>query len=374
MNASRMHLVIKIGTAALSGSDGAPDEALLDALAAQIAALKKAGHYVILVSSGAVGVGRSLAKNFHASEPGGKSTLKSCDEVATRQILAALGQAQLMTIYQAKLAPHGIAAAQILLTKQDFRTRDHHKHMAHLFGALAKQAHILPIINENDSVTANELMFSDNDELAGLLAAMIGADRLIILSHIAGVYDRAPDEPGARVIPLIDWQAKKGVPGEVKGKSSSGRGGMQSKLGIARKMASLGIRTHIASAREDSIIARLLADEPVGTAVAPRPDKRNAVKRWLASETALAPASVTANECLAAKMRDGSQAISLLPVGLTGVQGEFGKGDLVKVVDDAGNTLALGVARYNDDALRRALGKKQQPVFIHYDQLHRVGE
>lgn len=364
MNKTKPSLVIKIGTAALAGREGAPDGELLGRLINEVAALKKLRHHVVLVSSGAVGTGRALNKKHGA--------LRQCDEVAERQILAALGQAQLMTLYQNLLAPHGLAAAQILLTKQDFRTRGHHKHMTHLFRALEQQPHILPIVNENDSVTVDELMFTDNDELAGLLAGMINAERLIILSHIRGVYDRPPDEPGAAVIPLIDWNSKKDLPADIRGKSSSGRGGMTSKLGIARKMSDMGIRTHIASARESDVITRILKNDPVGTAVAPLPGRRNAVKRWLATETHLAPAAVTANACLAEKMRDPLQAISLLPVGLTDIQGAFGKGDLVKVLDEKGRTLALGVARYDAATLRKALGKKQQPVFIHYDQLHRV--
>jgi glutamate 5-kinase len=201
---------------------------------------------------------------------------------------------------------------------------------------------------------------------------MINADRLIILSHVAGVYDRSPSEKGAVVIPHIDWRTKEGLPTDTKGKSKGGRGGMSSKLGIARKMAALGIVTNIASAREENVITRIMSGETVGTTSVPLPGKRNAVRRWLASETGIASASVTANECLAALMRDAGQSISLLPVGLTKVNGDFTKGDLIKVIDDKGKTLALGIARYDADLLRRALGKKQQPVFIHYDQLHRV--
>jgi glutamate 5-kinase len=134
----------------------------------------------------------------------------------------------------------------------------------------------------------------------------------------------------------------------------------------------LGIRTHIASAREKNIITRILGDEEIGTTIAPMPGKRNAVKRWLASEINLATASVTANANLANIIRNKDQTASLLPVGLTAVRGTFDKGDLVQVMDETGEMLALGVARYDASTLRKVLGKKQQPVFIHYDQLHRV--
>jgi len=358
------NLVIKIGTAALGGSDGMPNAKLLEGLVAELATLKQAGHQVILVSSGAMGTGRALVKK--------NKPLQHCDAVVERQILASLGQARLITLYQDLLTKHGLLAAQVLLTKQDFRSRAHHKYMTNLFAGMQKQPHVLPIVNENDSVTVDELMFTDNDELAGLLAGMVNADRLIILSHVGGVYDRAPDEKGATIISLIDWVKKKGVPGDVRGKSKTGRGGMSSKLAVAKKMAALGIRTHIASASEAKVIARLLRDEAIGTTVMPLPGKRNAVKRWLASEVNKAPATVTANACLADMMRKPDQALSLLPVGLTKISGLFGKGDLVQIIDEKGKALAIGVARYDAAALRQALGKKQQPVFIHYDQLHRV--
>lgn len=365
MKKTKLNLIIKIGTAALGAADGMPDSERLGRLISEIVNLKKDGHNIILVSSGAVGTGRALTKK-------GKQPILHCEPVVERQILASLGQAKLMSFYQDLLTPHNILASQVLLTKQDFRTRGHTKHMLALFAALQKQPNILPIVNENDSVTIDELMFTDNDELAGLLAAIINADRLIILSHIEGVYDRPPDEEGAQVIPLIDWKKNKGVPESTKGKSQTGRGGMSSKLSMARKMADLGIYTHIAAAGEPNIIARILNNENVGTTIHPLPGKRNAVKRWIASEVNQIPASVTANKCLADMILKPGQAISLLPIGLTKISGNFSKGDLVKIVDEKGKTLALGVARYDATLLRQSLGKKQQPVFIHYDQLHLV--
>ncbi len=357
-------LVIKIGTAALGAADGMPDATLLGGLVDEIVALKQAGHQVILVSSGAVGTGRALIKKNHP--------LQHCDTVTERQILASLGQARLMTLYQELLTPHQLLASQILLTKQDFRTRAHHKTIGHLFASLRQQPHILPIINENDCVTVDELMFTDNDELAGLLAAMMQADRLIILSHIAGVYDRPPDEEGSRIIPIIDFATKTGIPEATKGKSTSGRGGMASKLGMARKLASMGIKAHIAAARTPNVIASLLKNEAIGTTILPMATKRNAVKRWLGSEVHNVRADITANTCLAEMIRKPDAAISILPVGLTKIRGNFEKGDLVQLLDENGEALALGVAKYDATSLRSSLGKKNQPVFIHYDQLHRL--
>jgi glutamate 5-kinase len=358
-----------------------PDARLLGGLVAEIAALKKDGHQVILVSSGAVGTGRAMMKQAQSrlrpssaervsGAQSSRAFLQNCDTVAERQILASLGQARLVALYQELLTPHDILASQILLTKQDFRSQDHHRHMSHLFAALRQQSRLLPIVNENDCVTVDELMFTDNDELAGLLAAMMNADRLIILSHIAGVYDRPPDEEGAAIIPLINFATKTGLPSATRGKSATGRGGMVSKLGMARKLATLGIRVHVAAAREPNILVRLLRDESIGTTVAPMKVKRNAVKRWLASEVSNARASVTANECLVEMMRKPGAALSLLPVGLTKISGDFDKGDLVRIIDETGRDIAIGVARYGASDLRPTLGKKNKPVFIHYDQLH----
>ena len=148
---------------------------------------------------------------------------------------------------------------------------------------------------------------------------------------------------------------------------------MASKLGMARKMATLGIQTHVAAARDANIITRLLRDEAVGTTVKPMPVKRNAVKRWLASEVHNIRANITANDCLVKMMHEPSgSAFSILPVGLTAISGPFDKGDLVQLVDEKGQALALGVAKYDAATLRPILEKKNQPVFIHYDQLHRL--
>lgn len=265
MARSKLNIVVKIGTLALSGADGAPDAALLGCLAGEIAALKKAGHNILLVTSGAIGSARALLRK--------NRPLRQCNEIAEKQILASIGQPHLITLYQKLLAPHGLIASQILLTRQDFHSHLHHYNIIRLLTALHRQPHILPIINENDSVTVEELKdlrFTDNDELAGLLASLVKADRLIILSHIKGVYDRPPDQKGAKIIPFIDFANGKNTPKSTKGKSAGGRGGMQSKLGTARRMAALGMGVHIASAREKKVLARILKGEKIGTAIVNR--------------------------------------------------------------------------------------------------------
>ncbi len=359
--------VIKVGTQTLTTPAGLLDVSLLADLIAQIVTLKQQGHFVVLVSSGAVSTGRSLLAN--------RSPLQTNNVINEKQILAAIGQTYLMQAYQKILDRHAMQSAQILLTKQDFITRHHYQNIAHLFESLRQQAFILPIVNENDSVAIQELMFTDNDELAGLLAAQLSADRLILLTNVDGVYDRAPSQPDASIIPVID-PANKNMPSLTAEKSALGRGGMQSKLTTARKMSGLGITTHIANGRTPHIMTRLVNDEAVGTTILPQ-RKKSSVKRWLAitpqtQDHGLMTPNVTANVCLAEQLRDPDKTLSILPVGIIGVTGEFTKGDRVHVLSEDLELLAIGLARYDSATLISRLGQQKQPVFLHTDTLYRT--
>jgi glutamate 5-kinase len=356
-------LVIKIGTQALTTTSGALDRAMLASLSKQVSALKDQGHFVVLVSSGAVGAGRQLL--------GGK-TLP--DPVTTKQVAASLGQAQLIQTWQAECAPYGLTAAQVLLTRQDFQTRSHYLNIQRLFDAYRVLPKILPIVNENDSVAIQELMFTDNDELASLVAMQLQADRVMILSSVPGVYDGDPSQPDAKIIPVLDPDGKRGmaIPSVSQSKTATGRGGMVSKLASSRKLARVGITTHIADAREDNVLARLLADERLGTTIlAAR--KAGPIKRYLASGQGKLSGAITANACLAEQLRDPDRILSILPIGLTAIDGAFEKGDLVAVHDEQGERLAVGVAKYGDKVLRGYLGQPRMPVFLHYDSLLREG-
>jgi glutamate 5-kinase len=364
-------LIIKIGTQTLTKKNGTLNLPLMRDLVQQIVTLKKQGHRVILVSSGAVGTGRALvAKN---------PLKKIADPVNEKQILAAIGQAHLIQTYQKMLDKHGITAAQILLTKQDFVTKHHYQNIEHLFQSLRSQDKILPIVNENDSVAIQELMFTDNDELAGLLAAQLAADRLIILTNVDGVYDRVPSEIGAEIIPVMDPQGKKGAPfpSVSTEKSMAGRGGMLSKVNTARRMSNVGITMHIAAGYEPNIMVRLVQGETIGTTILPH-KKISSVKRWLAAAPnerhQQAVAHVIANKTLADKLRDPDHVLSILPVGLIGIRGQFAKHDRVHVVDEKGHILAVGLARYDDATLKDRLGQQKQPVFLHTDTLYRTYE
>ena len=230
------------------------------------------------------------------------------------------------------------------------------------------QKNIIAIINENDSVAIEELMFTDNDELSGLIAAQINADKLIILSNVEGVYTDHPSNPDAKLIPIID-PAQRDWPKVSPIKSNQGRGGMISKLGTARKVSDLGITTHIASIKQPHVIERIVRNEKIGTMILPRKKKSN-IKRWLAFNMSKQTGSITIKTSLHEILQENKQVISLLPVGIEACRGDFKKGDFVDILGENGATVGVGIAKYDADKLRAYLGLKNKPEFIHYDYLH----
>lgn len=353
-------IVIKVGTQAILAGDGAPLGQVLDNLTAQIAALIKGGQQVALVSSGAVGSGRHAARQLLQREYG-KTT-------GEKQLLAALGQHELMHTYSRLFAPHGIAVAQLLLTKQDFHTRQHYLNIARLLREVTAQKNILPIINENDSVSIEELMFTDNDELSGLIAAQMNADKLIILTSVDGVYSGHPDDPASKKIDVIDPR-KDAWPEAHTSKTAQGRGGMATKLGTARRMSDLGITTHIASLKTDKVITRIAAGDTPGTTILPRA-RKSSLKKWMAFTAGAKGGQITVNAKLNDLLQSGTRAMSLLPVGIERVSGEFMKGDLIDILAPDGEKIGIGIARYGADRLREYIGQKGKPEIVHYDHLH----
>lgn len=354
-----MKIVIKVGTQSILASDGTPFEPIMQSLVDQIATLQKAGHHVVLVSSGAVASGRKVARELLGRHYG--------SSIGEKQVLASLGQPQLIQIYAAMFRSHNMLASQLLLTKQDFQTRQHYLNIARLLREILDHKNIIPIINENDSVAIEELMFTDNDELAGLIAAQINADKLIILSNVKGVYSGHPSEPDSVLIEQIspdkDWPTVSAT------KSAQGRGGMISKLGTARKMSGLGITTHIASIDESAVISRLIAGEQIGTIVTPS-KRKSSLKKWIAYSHSKETGSISVNPCLENILKENKRVLSILPVGIEAFTGEFKKGDLVEILNSEGRALGLGLAKYDANKLSDYLGKKDRPEFIHYDHLH----
>lgn len=354
-----MKIVIKVGTQAILSPTGEILENILSSIVEQIIVLQQQGHHVVLVSSGAVGSGRRIAREVLSREYG--------QSIAEKQVLASLGQPELMNSYSTMFRQHKVLAAQLLLTKQDFQSRQHYLNIARILREILAQSNIVPIVNENDSVAVEELMFTDNDELAGLIAAQIDADKLIILTSVKGVYDNHPDDPKAKVIPIINPDDKWIKVSSVK--SSHGRGGMVSKLSTARKMSELGITTHIAHVNEQDVILQLINQAPLGTTILPFKKKSN-IKRWMAFNYAKNPAKIYINSCLLKLIIEPSKILSILPVGIEKYSGEFEKGDLIDILSANGEKIGVGLAKYGSEKLKEYLGQNDKPIFIHYDHLY----
>jgi glutamate 5-kinase len=354
-----MKIVIKVGTQSILSDNGQPQLSILQELVKQIVFLQHCGHHVILVSSGAVGSGRKLMSDF--------LKMDKLNSVGQKQLLASLGQPELMRLYAELFKTHRIMVSQLLLSKYDFQSRQHYLNISRLLHELLKYNDIIPIINENDTVAIDELVFTDNDELAGLIAAQINADKLIVLTNVDGVYTSHPSDPGAKLISVIDpnqhWPTISGS------KSSLGRGGMLSKLNTAKNMAGLGISTTIANIATSSVIIEIMENKPVGTTVLALKKKSN-IKRWIAFNSDKKMGSISINKNLYQLLLDNHHVLSLLPVGIDTFTGEFQKGDLVEIKNPDQQEIGIGIARYDWKRLSEYLGKKNKPAFIHYDHLH----
>src|SRR5690606_9263572 len=226
---SYKRLVVKIGSNVLTKENGLPDLERIESLVVQLSEIKKQAKEVIVVSSGAVASGRSLIK-----------ISKKLDDVTSRQLLSSIGQVKLINTYSDLFAKQGLLCSQVLVTKEDFRDRLHYLNMKNCFEGLL-QHNVIPIVNENDVISVTELMFTDNDELAGLIASMLNADALIILSNVDGIYNGDPRDTVSEVIKEVDYTASAGLKSFITtGKSQFGRGGMMTKSSMAMKIAQLG--------------------------------------------------------------------------------------------------------------------------------------
>ncbi|NJC26093.1 glutamate 5-kinase [Neolewinella antarctica] len=248
-------VIIKVGTNVLTRPDGRLDVTNISHLVDQIAGLKARGISLVLISSGAVGAGRELL-----------TVDDSFGDVARRQVLSAIGQVRLMELYRQLFAGHDLLCAQVLATKGDFRAGLHYDNLHNCFRALL-QDQIVPVVNENDVIAVTELMFTDNDELAGQVAKMLAVDALVILSSVDGLYDGPPGESGSHLIREVA-AGDQSVLGFVQEKKTSfGRGGMATKLRIAAQTAKAGIPVLLGNGRRRNILTGLGRDQWPGTIV-----------------------------------------------------------------------------------------------------------
>ena len=347
-------VAIKIGSNVITQSDGSLNESRILRVVEDVAILYKQGIDVILITSGAVAAGRSLV-----------TPSKKTDIVASKQIWAAIGQVKLMSSYQFLFGKYGIQTGQLLATKESFRDRRHYLNMKNCISAMLENK-VLPIVNENDSVSINELMFTDNDELSGLISSMMDCDSLIILSNVDGVYDGIPGDNGTKLLEEIDedFEDLDKYMSEVK--SGFGRGGMITKCTIARKVALQGIDVFIANGTRDSIISDIVRqkDTPYTHFIASS-KRATGVKKWLSHSQTFAKGIVVVNEGAKDALL-GEKATSLLMVGIKKVDGFFKNGDIVRIIDEDGNIIGLGKAQFDSKKTEHHMGEKVKKPFIHY--------
>lgn len=351
-------ITVKIGSNVLTRPDGTLDVTRMSALVDQINELYKAGVEVILVSSGAVASGRSEIQ-----------TSKKLDSVDQRQLFSAVGQAKLINRYYELFREHGIPVGQVLTTKENFGTRRHYLNQKNCMTVMLANG-VIPIVNENDTISVTELMFTDNDELSGLIASMMDAQALIILSNIDGIYNGSPLEPTSCVIKEIGQGVDLSTYIQAS-KSSFGRGGMLTKTTIARKVADEGITVIIANGKRDNILVDLLQHphQTLCTRFLPSPVPASSVKKWIAHSEGFAKGEVHINE-QATQVLSSEKAVSILPIGITHIEGAFEKDDIVRIINFHGTAVGVGKANCNSDQARQEMGKHGKKAVVHYDYLY----
>lgn len=351
-------IVVKIGSNVITQANGLPDNERIAHLVDQLALVKKQGIEVILVSSGAVASGRSLIK-----------VSEKYDAVATRQLLAAIGQVKLINTYSNYFSKHHLQCAQVLVTKEDFRDRVHYLNMKNCIHILL-QNQVIPVVNENDVVSVTELMFTDNDELAGLIASMMNADALFILSNVNGIYDGDPKLETSKVIEKVSSDFTDLSNFVSTGKSQFGRGGMLTKTTIAQKTAKLGINVHICNGKAPNVLTDLLAGQIVHTHF-PAEKTKSGQKKWIAHAETAATGAVQLNNGAKQVLTSG-KATSLLPVGIIAIKSDFLKGDIIKILDEDEKLIGLGIAKYGSDKAKERIGQKNQKPLVHYDYFYAI--
>lgn len=348
--------VIKIGSNVLTTDLGSLDLEQLHHLVEQIAFLKKSGIHVVLVSSGAVASGKGLFPNPILT-----------DSISKRQLWASIGQVKLIQTYADFLAEFGLYCAQVLVTKEDFRDRTHYLNMKNCFSTLLENK-VIPVVNENDVISVTELMFTDNDELAGLVASMVNAEKLIILTNVDGVYSSNPSNSDAFVIPEIGFNSQQTLSFDSTNKSSFGRGGMLTKFSIAKKTAALGIPVQIANGKRRDVLTEIFKQHTIGTLFKAK-KTASSTKKWLAHAHSVFSGALIIDDG-AKKALFLDKPTSLLPVGVNKVEGDFKKGDIVQIKDLKGEPLGLGKTHFDSNKAKELMGQKNQKAIIHYDYLY----
>lgn len=359
-------VVVKVGSSLVTNEGRGLDEQAIGHWSQQLAALVKQGRELIMVSSGAVAEG--MKRLGWATRP---------KEVHELQAAAAVGQMGLVQMYETKLRECGVGSAQVLLTHADLADRERYLNARSTLLTLL-QLGVVPVINENDTVVNDEIKFGDNDTLGALVANLVEADALIILTDQKGLYTADPrKDSAARFVHLgragdPQLEAMAGGAG-----SGIGKGGMITKILAAKRAAGSGASTVIAWGREPRVLERLCEGEAIGTCLVAQTAKQQARKQWMADHLQLRGAVVVDDGAVGKIVGEGK---SLLPIGMTGVVGEFSRGDVIAIRDSRGNEVARGLANYASPEARlicrkssqdfeRLLGYAAEPEMIHRDNL-----
>ncbi|MDD0810387.1 glutamate 5-kinase [Curvibacter sp. RS43] len=364
--ADARRIVVKVGSSLVTNEGRGLDEAAIGEWCRQLAALVRDGREVVMVSSGAIAEGMKRL---------GWSTRPK--EVHELQAAAAVGQMGLAQMYETKLREQGLGSAQVLLTHADLADRERYLNARSTLLTLLR-LQVVPVINENDTVVNDEIKFGDNDTLGALVANLVEADALVILTDQKGLYTADPRrDPAAEFV----HEAKAGDPAleaMAGGAGSSiGRGGMITKILAAKRAAGSGASTVIAWGREPDALVRLTQGQAIGTLLVAQTAKNQARKQWMADHLQMRGA-VCVDAGAAAKLRDEGK--SLLPIGMTAVEGEFSRGDVIAIKDPSGAEIARGLANYASAEARlmcrkassefeKLLGYAAEPEMVHRDNL-----
>ncbi len=345
-NARRV--LVKVGSAVLTDEHGL-NLRVVNRLADQIAALHDRGLDVILVTSGAVAAGR---RTLLACPPCGKDVFG----MPAKQAVAAIGQSRLMHEYDEAFARYGKITAQILLTRDDFQSRQRFLNARNTLTTLLEWR-VIPIVNENDSVAVAELAFGDNDALASMVLGLVDADLFVNLTSAAGVFDANPAEnSAARCLECIEDITHLDVEAMCQGKTAVGSGGMYSKLLAAKRAAQLAVPTLIVSGKERYALEKAMSgEEDMGTWIMPEEQAIPSRKFWLAYHSK-PMGEIWVDEGAARALRDKGK--SLLPAGISRVEGRFGKGAHVRILDWQGHTIGVGVTNYAAQDLKKIMGRR----------------
>ena len=341
-------IVVKLGTSVLTGGTLALDRAHMVELARQCAELKKQGHSVVVVSSGAIAAGRE-----HLGYPALPNAM------ASKQLLAAVGQSQLIQTWESLFALYGIKIGQMLLTRADLEDRERFLNARDTINALVDNG-IIPVVNENDAVATSEIKVGDNDNLSALVGILCGADKLLLLTDQKGLYTADPrKDPNAELIKevkVIDDTLRKIAGGSG---TTLGTGGMATKLQAADIARRAGIEVIIAAGRGQNVIFDALSPVPQGTRFLPCEEALENRKRWILAGPAASGDIVIDQGAVKAVVEKGS---SLLAKGVTKVLGEFSRGEVVRVTDAQGHLVARGIASYSNQDMAKIAGKHSKDI------------